>query len=96
MIANAPILSAIGSLGGDLSGPTFWMPEQASTVASSIDWIFLFITYLCYFFFFLIIIVMGVFIWKYRRRPGVKAEETATHNTPLELTWTIISPCNPA
>ena len=27
---------------------------------------------------------------KYRRRPGVAAERTATHNTPLELTWTII------
>jgi cytochrome c oxidase subunit 2 len=74
----------------DLSGPTFWMPEQASSVASDIDWIFTFITRLCYFFFVLIVVTMVVFIVKYRRREGHRAEVTATHNTPLELTWTIV------
>ncbi len=38
----------------------------------------------------LIVGLMLTFVWNYRRRPGVEAEHTTTHHTPLELLWTII------
>lgn len=70
----------------------FWMPDQASGFSGHIDWIFMFITWLSIFFFVLIVALMAWFMIRYRRpsmdhSPNVTA---ATHNTPLELTWTII------
>ena len=87
--ADVAITLATGMRPG-LRGPTFWMPEQASTVAGTSTGSSTSSTWICYFFFVLIVRVMVYFMWKYRRRPGVEAEQTATHNTPLELTWTII------
>jgi cytochrome c oxidase subunit II len=76
---------------GGLVGGNFWMPPQSSTVAPGIDRIFDIITWISIFFFVLIVILMVVFIMKYHRRSHhEKATSVVTHNTPLELTWTII------
>jgi cytochrome c oxidase subunit 2 len=83
------LLNATASLAGDTGGG-FWMPPQASTVAGRLDAVFYLIYWICVFFFVLIVGIMIVFLIKYRRREGRSAEVTATHNTPLELTWTII------
>lgn len=69
---------------------TIWMPPQASTVAPGVDWLFYFITYIALFFFALIIGLMGWFCWKYRRREGGPPPSKITHNTPLELAWSIL------
>lgn len=69
---------------------SFWMPEQASTGASSVDLAFNVVTWISIFFFVLVVAIMAVFIIKYRRVEGREAEQTATHHTPLELTWTIV------
>jgi cytochrome c oxidase subunit 2 len=69
---------------------SFWMPPQVSTVAPNVDWLFQFILGISVFFFLLIVVLMVVFIIRYRRREGVEAEASASHNTLLELTWTII------
>ncbi len=71
---------------------SLWMPEQASTVAPQIDLMFDLITWMCYFFFVLITVVLVYFVWKYRRSPDNHAgnAQGPTHNTALELTWTII------
>ena len=70
---------------------SIWMPQQASTVAADIDGLFDFITYwICLPFFVLIVAAMCYCVWKYRSKPGGKAEDSTSHNTPLELTWTII------
>ena len=69
---------------------SFWFPEQASTTAAGSDWLFHFIMWISVFFLVLIVGLLGWFMWAYRRRPGVEAERTTTHHTPLELTWTII------
>lgn len=67
------------------------MPEQASTAAPDVDFVFNFITGLSIFFFILIVVLMVVFVVKYRRREQHgKAVSTITHNTALELTWTIV------
>lgn len=70
----------------------FWMPEQASSFAGSIDAVFMFITWLSIFFFVLITILAIWFAYRYRRPSSDHTPNTnaATHNTPLELTWTII------
>ena len=66
------------------------MPDQASTIAADIDWVFYLIYWISVFFFALIVGVMLYFMIAYRRRPGHKETVTPTHNTALELTWTII------
>ncbi len=73
-----------------LPGRGFWMPERASTVAGDVDFAFNLITWISVFFFVLIVAVMAIFIVKYRRTNGREAEQTVTHHTALELTWTII------
>ena len=85
-IAAAPIGIETDDIGGG------WiMPPDASTFASSIDGIFMFIFWLSVFFFVLIVGLMTLFAVKYRRKsPDQKAESQLTHHTPLELTWTII------
>ncbi len=69
---------------------SFWMPPGASTVASHVDWLFNFILAISVFFFLLIVVVMTLFVIRYRRRAGVAAEASASHNTALEVTWTVI------
>jgi cytochrome c oxidase subunit 2 len=69
---------------------SFWFPVQGSTAAANSDWLFNFILWISIFFFVLVVGLMLTFVWKYRRRPGVLPEKTATHHTSLELTWTII------
>ena len=71
---------------------TFWMPEQMSTVAPSVDGVYYLIYWICLTMFVGIAIVTTLFIIKYRHREGVAAEHepAAGHSTALELTWTII------
>lgn len=80
----------LSTIAPPLKDETFWMPEQAATGAPQIDWIFNFILYLCYFFFVLIVVCMVVFVIRYRKPRGELAEGKASHNTPLEVTWTVI------
>jgi cytochrome c oxidase subunit 2 len=43
-------------------------------------------------FFFVLLMALMVYwgFFKYRRRPGVPAPRSPSHNTPLELIWTIV------
>ncbi|MDP6541511.1 MAG: cytochrome c oxidase subunit II [Phycisphaerales bacterium] len=68
----------------------FWLPRSASTVAGGVDLTFNVITWICYFFFALIVGLMVVFCIKYRRTSPDINIEGPTHNTALELTWTVI------
>jgi cytochrome c oxidase subunit 2 len=69
---------------------SFWFPEVGTAVAERTDSLFDIILWISIFFMVLITGMMGFFVWRYRRRPGVAAERTATHQTSLELLWTII------
>jgi cytochrome c oxidase subunit 2 len=69
---------------------SFWLPPQISTVAHSVDWLFNFILAISVFFFILIVVLMVIFVLKYRRREGQLAEPSPSHNTALEVTWTVI------
>ena len=74
-----------------LSGD-FWLPEPASTLAPSTDFAFMAITWLCYVFFAGIVIALVYFTWKYRQKGNeVNYQADApTHNTPLEVSWTVL------
>ena len=69
---------------------TIWLPVAASQTARDVDAMFNFIMWISYFFSALIGILMIVFCIKYRRRPGVKADQSLTHNTPVEIVWSVI------
>ncbi|MGP1272350.1 MAG: cytochrome c oxidase subunit II [Phycisphaerales bacterium] len=58
--------------------------------ATGSDGLFMFIWWVGVFFFVLLMGLMGWFCWKYRRRPGVPAERSSSHNTPLEITWSVV------
>ena len=69
---------------------TFWMPSQASTIASDVDALFYFI-YWCVIIFFAIVVV-GTVYFSYRYRDIKKKGLTSPldHNNYLEVTWTLI------
>ncbi|HUU82639.1 MAG TPA: cytochrome c oxidase subunit II [Phycisphaerae bacterium] len=69
---------------------SFWMPTAGSTAAEEVDLLFDVIFWISAFFFTLIVALMVLFIIRYRRRVGRKAEKMATHNLALEITWSII------
>lgn len=73
------------------SGGSFWMPEDASTTAGAVDAVFYFILWVSVFFFVLVVGLMFAFMILYRQRtPGQEARAQITHNTSLELLWSII------
>jgi cytochrome c oxidase subunit II len=80
----APAVAGIGT------GAGFWLPRQGSTTAPEVDALFNAITWISIFFFVLIVVLMIYFVWKYRARAGHTAQHSAVHNTPLEITWTVI------
>jgi cytochrome c oxidase subunit II len=70
---------------------TFWMPSQASTAAPAVDALFFFIFWIAVFFFLLIVGLGVLFVVRYRQRESREHPEASpTHNTRLELTWTLI------
>jgi cytochrome c oxidase subunit 2 len=83
------LLGVLGFLPEE-DGSSFWMPPQISTVAHGVDWLFHFILAISVFFFLLIVVLMVFFIIKYRRREGQEAASSPSHNTALEVTWTVI------
>jgi cytochrome c oxidase subunit II len=74
----------------DIEGGTYWMPPAASVNVDDVDWLFYGILGLSAFCFIGITVVVVYFAWKYRQRPGHKAEPSISHSDPLEMTWTII------
>jgi cytochrome c oxidase subunit 2 len=73
----------------DPSTSSFMLPPQASTLAPSYDLLFNSITALCVFCFVLIMGAMTYFVFKYRWRGGEHKVVEITHNTTLELAWSV-------
>ena len=68
----------------------FWMPSRSSTVAADVDWVFDFILWISVFFLALIAVLLVVFVIKYRHREGDTDRGAPSHNTALEITWSVI------
>ncbi len=84
--SSDPALAEVKSI----TPKTFWLPEGASTLSSEIDWVFDFINYINYFFFFLVVGIMFYFMWRYRQKGREVYARGPSHNTVLELGWTIL------
>ena len=69
---------------------TFWLPEQASTVAPDVDNLFYFIYWINVIFTILVVGLMVWFMWRYRHRKGNEGGHHSGHNNALEVTWTVI------
>ncbi len=74
------------------AGKSFWLPPSASNTAETHDSVFYFILYVTLFFFLLVVALEIYFIIRYRRRSKLDRQDTTapTHNTPLEIAWTLI------
>lgn len=69
---------------------TFFFPLDASTYAGEIDEVFHIILWICNFFFFVIVAAMVLFIIRYRKKAGERAESRVRHNTILEVSWSVL------
>lgn len=79
------LLSIVAQSGGSL-----WLPEQASTVAETVDEAWWLVYWISVGFFVVVVATQVYFMWAYRRRAGWTEQRTAHHNYPLELTWSIL------
>jgi cytochrome c oxidase subunit 2 len=75
---------------GNIFQEGYWLPEQASTFAAQTDFLFMAITWISAIFFAIIVGVMFYFVFKYRRRPGVGPLPSESHNTVLEVAWSVL------
>ncbi len=66
---------------------TLQLPPQLSTIAPEVDEMYYFVYWVSVAFTVAIFAAMIWFMWRYRRRPGVKAKPTG-HSTALEIGWT--------
>jgi cytochrome c oxidase subunit 2 len=73
-----------------LAQGTFWLDPPASTSAQNHDLVFYALLYVMAFFFFLVVAIMLAFVVLYRRRKGRAPGNAPTHNTLLEISWTVI------
>ncbi len=73
-----------------LAQGTFWLEPPASTSAQNHDFVFYALLSVMGFFFFLVVTIMLTFVVLYRRRKGQLPDAGPTHNTPLEIFWTVI------
>lgn len=81
-------VTAAGLLGDYADG--LWFPEQASTFAEEVDWTYGLILWISVVFFVGIVFCLVWFSIKYWKKKGGKAESQVSHNTPLELAWSIL------
>lgn len=72
------------------SDGSLWLPEQASTVAESVDSAWWLVYWISVAFFVIVVATQAYFMYAYRRRAGWTEQQTAHHNYPLELTWSIL------
>ncbi|MDZ7638162.1 MAG: cytochrome c oxidase subunit II [Bryobacterales bacterium] len=63
---------------------------QGWDYAREVDNIYMFITYVSIVFYAIIAVGVGYFVYKYRRRRGNEETPDITHNTALEIVWTVI------
>lgn len=63
------------------------LPPQMSTFGADYDYLYNVIYWMSVVSFLLIVGFMLVYTWKYRRRPGLKAQPTG-HSTLMEIVWT--------
>ena len=67
----------------------FWLPDSAATNPIT-DRVFNMTLVISSLLFALVVGLMVLFVVRYRRRPGRLPQKSASHNTMLEVTWTVV------
>ncbi|OAB60869.1 hypothetical protein AY599_19550 [Leptolyngbya valderiana BDU 20041] len=90
-VMNAAVANFSAALASANLQDLFWFGGKSYTSAGrQADWMFMFIWWLSVAFFVVLMVLMVYFAVRYRRRKGQAAPASPGHNTPLEITWTII------
>jgi cytochrome c oxidase subunit 2 len=87
------VLSSAGLLASAWDEPLrrlFLRSDQAGPGSRHTDDLFMWIFWFGVFWFVLLMALMVYWAIRYRRRPGVPPQRSSSHNTPLELAWTIL------
>ncbi len=71
---------------------SFWFPSSASTFSSEVDWTYDMVLWICVVFFVPIAFCLFYFAYKYKKKNGTPAESQTSHNTVLEVAWSVL-PC---
>lgn len=66
------------------------MPERKSTIAEMVDSHYAFINWVNVIFFVPMMAVLLYIVYRFTKPAGEKAESDVSHNTPLEITWSVI------
>lgn len=69
---------------------SLWFPKSASSFSDQVDSTYHLVLGICYFFLIPITILIVYFMFRYRKPRGARAESQVSHNTKLELTWSIL------
>lgn len=77
-------------VGGRSPDASYWFPEQASSMAKNVDFLYMAIFWVSTVFFLVIVGVMCYFVIKYRRRPGIGPQPSSSHNTTIEILWSVL------
>ena len=75
---------------GNWFSSEYWFPEAASNFTPNVDWLFMFIFWVSLIFFAAIVGFMIHFCIKYRRKgDSLETEPSSSHNTNLEIAWSV-------
>lgn len=85
-----PVAMHLPPYATEVENGSFWLPVAASETARDVDAMFNFIMWTSYIFTAIIGGLMVLFCIQYRRRPGVRADQSITHNTPIEIIWSVL------
>ncbi len=78
------------TLGAESWWDRLWFRESASVFAPGTDAVFFYIFWVSLLFFGPLMFLLVYWGIKYRRRPGQPAQVSPSHNTPLEISWSVI------
>lgn len=89
-VSNIPGVLLGTTLAPDWMIDLFFRGPAANDLGKAADAMFMFIFWVSVAFFVPMMVMMVYFVVKYRRRPGVAAPRSPSHNTTLELSWSVI------
>jgi len=71
---------------------TFWFPTSASSFSDEVDSTYMMVMWMCVLFLVPITFCLFYFAIRYVKANGIPAESQTSHNTPLEIAWSVL-PC---
>jgi len=91
MILNPMYTLAFDKPAAKLPAHDMWFSDHAvTTAATHTDWMFMWLFWFCVAWFVVLMGLMFYFVVRYRRRPGQIAPYSPSHNTMLEVAWTVL------